>query len=292
VARKLVALALLVAFAGIARAEDFKWDPKKKAKPVEGAKSFAESSDSDKQSVRVTIGGKVAQKQDKETKTSFRALTEVVKVTDGKRTEAKVKLEKWKQTTGDEEDSCLEGKTIIIKGTGADTTWELKEKDVEVSDGATKWIEKELAKKEKPDEDALDKAAYPQKPIGDGDEWDGDAKAFAEALFKGQLEVDGEKSTFKGKLTNVHVEDGVHFGHVELKATFAMKKSDQFSEGGTITMTVVSDMSLEKDKRDGETSKLEFKLEAKGEQETPQGTATVKLKVESKREQKEGPLKD
>jgi len=296
VARRLVALALLVAFAGAARAQDkkddFKWDPKKKAKPVEGYKAFDEGTDSMKQHVKAKLNGQALPDQKKESTTTFRVLEEVVKVTDGKKTEVKFKVEKWKQSEGEEDDTCLEGKTVVVKGTGADTKWELKEKDVELSDGAKAWIDKELAKKDEEDKEAFDKAGFPQKPIGDGETWDGDAKAFAELLFKDKFEIDPEKSSLKGTLSGVHVEDGIHCGKIELKAKFAIKKSDQLTEGGTIELTITADGSLEPDKREAGTMKMDMKLEAKSNQETEQGTANVTVKVDAKREGKQGPIKD
>src|SRR5581483_4990741 len=254
-ARRFVVLALLALAASSSRADDWKWDPlnQAKAKDEVGDKFFREEDETEKQAVVATVNKKPAQNKESATHTVFRLTGETLKAEKDKATEQRFKIEKWSREAGEELDSSLEGKTITVKGTGADKTWDCEKKD-DLSEGAKAWIEKELAKKPKPgakedDEDEKKKLLYPEKPVADGDERTRDPESVAKGLFGEKMLIDKEKSSFKGKLTKVHVEDGVHYGHVEFKLSFKLKASDQWSEGGTIEITFQTDGSLEEHKR-------------------------------------------
>ncbi len=304
--RSLVALALALAFVAAARAQDtFKWDPKAKHKPAVGYKHFTEATENEKQSVRVTLEKQTLNKKDEDVKTVFRFTSEVLEVDGDDVTKESVKVEKWSRTEAEgDADTSLEGKTIVVKGKRPEKTWECKEKD-SLSEAATAWVEKELAKKrqkkgdddegEKKDEeqsDPLKKFAFPEKPIGDGEEWTRDPVKLAQAMFGDEMQIEKEKSSVKGKLTNVHVEDGVHFGHIELKIVLAIAKSEKLSEGGTVDLDAQADGTLEEDKRDAGKLKMTMKLDVKGTQQSPQGVVKVKVKVDNVVDRSTGPAED
>jgi hypothetical protein len=302
--RSVVALALALALVAAARAQDsFKWDPKVNHKPAVGYKHFTESTDVEKQSVRVTVEKQTLQKKDEDAKTVYRYTSEVLEVDGDDVTKESVKVEKWSRTEAEgDADTSLEGKTIVVKGKRPDKTWECKEKE-SLSEAAVAWVEKELAKKRKKkgedDEDAkkdedredpMKKFAGPEKPVGDGEEWTRDPEKLAKALFGDEMPIDKEKSSVKGKLSNVKVEDGVHVGHIDLKIILAIAKSEKLTEGGTVDLDVQMDGSLEEDKRDAAKAKMTMKLDVKSIQQSPQGTVKVKVKVDNTTERSSGPI--
>jgi hypothetical protein len=300
VRRTLVALSLALAVAAVARtacADDFKWDPKvKKAPPVPGYKEVADATEYHKVNVKVTQGEQVVQNVKDEATTTYKFTREIVKVDDKKKvTESVFKIEKWKiDKKGEDPDTSLEGHTVRVTGTGEAKTFKVEDdKDDKVSDGAKQWIENELAKKKKggddDEEDEHMKALFPSEPVGDGAEWKPDLAAVTKAL--GTTDYDPEKSSAKGSLTKVRVENGVHVGHIEIQVSLAVKQPGvTWKEGGVMEMTISLDSSLELDKRDAQDGTVEVKFSGKGDAEGPQGPMTFKQTVNEKRTMKAEPL--
>lgn len=298
--RSLVALALAVLFPAplAAQEKDWKWDHQKKWKPTVGYKAFKEADEDAKQSVLVTLNKKTVQKNDTDEKTTYRFTSEVLKVEGDDATEVRYKIEKWNRSDIDgEPDDSLAGKTIVVKGKRTARTWECTDKDAELSDAAKKWIGSQLAKSKKTDDekssdDQLDELGFPEKPIADGDEWKRDPAPLAKAFFGEDMEIAPDKSSLTGKLTNVRVEDGIHWGHIELKIVLEVAKGEKFSEGGHIEMTLSAESSLELDKLDSSKTKLALAFKFKNEHEAAQGSVVATVNGETTISGSEGKLVD
>ncbi len=303
-ARSFALVALLVALAAPARADDekdWKWDPLSYPKPkaVVGDRWFGEGEEASKQVIEQTAGKAKPVKREEGRQTSYRFTGETLKVENDKAVENHFKIEKWSITAKGDTDKSLDGKSLVVTGTGADTKWECKEKDADLSEAAKAWIAKELAKKPKPgksdkpeDDDDEKKLLFPEKAVGDGDEWTRDAAAIAKLILGQGIEIDAEKSSFKGKLTKVTVVDGCHVGHVEMKLILAIKPSKQWSEGGKLDLDFVVDGSLEEHKSQAAEEKLKLVLELASHRKAGDGSdATVKLVQTSEGNKKHGPTK-
>jgi hypothetical protein len=293
------ALLSLVCLAPLARGQDkdWKWDPLKhpKAKALVGDKFYAEADESEKQAFTATVDGKPAQSKDQDVRTVYRYSGETLKVENDKAADSRFKIEKWTRTSKGEKDTSLEGKTIVIKGSAAEKTWECSDKDAQLSDEAKAWVVKELVKKPKPgakddDDDKAKRALFPEKGIGDGDEWTRDVEPIVKDLFGGNFEVEKEKSSFKGKLSKVRVEGGVHYGHIELKLTLKVKSSEQWSEGGDMELTLATDGSLEEHKRQSASEKVTFTFKLENKKDTDKGAVDVKLNMDREGTKSHGPL--
>lgn len=297
--RALLPLALLLALAPLARGEDtdkdWKWDPQSqpKAKAVVGERWFWDVDEGTKQ--KISADQKVVQDQARKTVYSFKG--ETLKVENDKAVENRFTIEKWSISSGKgEPDTCLEGKTILVTNIGPETSWECTEKDAKLSPEAKAWIGAKLAKKTKPgqdDDDQGKKAFFPEKPIGDGEEWTRDPAAVAKLVLGDKLEIEGDKSSFKGKLTNVRVEDGVHVGHLELKLSLKVKANAQFSEGGTLVLDFVVDGSLEENKSQAASEKITLVYTLVNHKKADKGAAVViTVNTENEGTKKHGPVKD
>lgn len=300
--RSLVAFSLSLVLCLAARAaiaDDWKWDPKvKAAAPKVGDKDVREGEDYQKMSMKVSVGEQVVQNEKKEATTTYRYTREVIAV-DGKHvSEQLVKIAAWKQVRKDEDpDTTLEGHTVRVKTlAGAKTATIEDDKEDKVSDEAKKWVDSELAKKKKKgekdeddDEDGEMRKLFPTEPVADGAEWKPDVAKVAESM---EIHVDPAKSSAKASLTKVHVENGVHMGHLEFKLSLALViPSVTWTDGGVMEMTVAIDTSLERDKLDAATAAFEAKFSGKGEAVSPQGNATLKQNLTEKHTMTNGPEK-
>ncbi len=292
-----LALGLLVVAAPLARAQDkdWKWDPinQPKAKDVVGDKFFRESDMTESRKREAKVGDK-NDKSEAAQHTVSRVTGETLKVENDKPTEQRFKVEKWTQSVGEKSDSSLEGKTIVVKGTGAEKKWDCDDKE-KLSKGAKAWIERELARKPKPgakegEDDENEKLVYPEKPVSEGDEWTRDPEAIAKWLFGDSFPIAKEGSSFKGKLTKVHLEDGVHYGHIEFKLVLKVKPSAQFSEGGDIVVSIETDGSLEEFKRQSANEKATLEMNVENKKQTDKGEVDEKIGIKQVGAKKHGPL--
>lgn len=311
--RAAIALALLFAVAPLARGDDFKWDPKVKHKDAVGEKSTQEGETLDKQKVKVTLGGQVAQEQDQEIKTVFKASHEVKAVEKDKASEEVLKFEKFERTTKgeDEVDKSLEGQTVIIKKKDGKKSYTLPDdKDGKVSDGAKKFIEQYFAKKKKKheeegeenkndeddDEGGIDKL-FPEKPVGNDEEWTGDPEKVAKGLLGESVDLDKEKSSVKGKLTNVHDDGGIKAGHVDVKVVLKLKyvpglpMQVEWTDGGTFEINMTYEGSLELLKSDGATISMDGGLVGKAKFDAQGQKAVMKMDVKTTVKMTKSPAK-
>jgi len=275
--------------AATVKEDPFKWDAKIKPRSVVGAKFFVEGDTEDRKRTSVSVGSVAQQDPDVITRTSFRYTAEVLAASDGKASETRFTIERWKQSEGNGDDLCLQGVSVLVKHVGAVRSFSIEDRGVQLTQGAVSWLEGELTKKGKPDPDVLDRALDPPHPLGDGEEWEGDASALFSALGMKPLELDAVKSKIKGKLTNVHVEDGVHAGHVKLAFELAIRSAD--GQGtGTLSGTLELDRSLEQDKRDQESGSSVIRFDVMRNQKTARGPAVVKFQTDTTTTRRQGPL--
>lgn len=299
--RHLVALSFAVVTllaAGRATGDDWKWDPKQKRTPKAGEKSTDDVVEHRKMVTKVSSGGQVLQNMNEEATTTYKSTTEIVAVEGTKVSEKVVKFDSWKlEKKGEDADTSLEGHTVRVKGVGDKRKATIEDdKDDKVSDEAKQWVESELGKKQKKkadeegkeEEDEM-KNFFPTAPVADGAEWKPDIEAIAKEVG---LECDATKSTAKGSLTKVHVVDGVHMGHLEIKVSLATTPEGvTWKEGGTFDITISLDTSLDADKPETSDGSFDVKFGGKGEADSPQGKLNVKQQVEQKRTGKTTPVK-
>ncbi|MBI3724923.1 hypothetical protein HY251_13350, partial [bacterium] len=121
----------------------------------------------------------------------------------------------------------------------------------------------------------------PKEPVADGGEWTLDPKDAAQVLYTG-AEIDAEKSSVKGKLTQVKVEDGAHVGRVEVKGTLTLTRikvngqTIDYKDGGALEIVYVVSGSLEPERSPSRTTSIKMLFDGTGSYDTPQGKATLK----------------
>ena len=278
--RSFVVLGLVLVLAGVVKAgdDDFKWDPKKKKAPAVGDRFFTTQEDTEKAKVKIGVPGQPPQTQDQNQTIKTRLVHEVLKVADGKVVKEKITVERFLLSKGEgtDDDKSLEGKVVVVEGSGDKRSSRIVGDDESVSLEAKAWVEKSFAK----DKTEEDERIFPDKPIGADAEWTLDPKKLAEDMFPG-VEIDEKESSAKGKLTNVRVEDGFHMGHLELKIKIKLKKLPgtpfEWKEGGILEMTLGGESSLEGDKGRKKAVKMDGKLKGKAEQESEMGAVTLRM---------------
>src|SRR5581483_9591312 len=107
-----------------------------------------------------------------------------------------------------------------------------------------------------------------------------DPKTLAQKIFKG-TEIDSLKSSAKGVLKNVKVEDGCHVGEAEIKVAIQLKQIPdapiEWKEGGLVDLVVTINGSLEPEKNRKRSIKMELKLKGRAEHEGNDGLINVKM---------------
>ena len=154
-----------------------------------------------------------------------------------------------------------------VKMNGKNRTYEIENGNASVSDAAKEWIQTYLVSGDgELEQEDLRKWLAPTGPVAAGAHWTGDVATIASALFRG-AEVDPKHSTASGKLGTVKVQDGVHTGHWDAKATLKIKKSESGTEWqeGQQDVSISVDGSLELDKSNAEDLRIDLKFGGKGE---------------------------
>ncbi len=309
----LAGVVIAAVLAPAALAADWKFDPKARPKAKAGQKKTeeGETNQKEKSSISVEAEGesREVKKEDKEDKVVFKLQREVKKAEDGKATEESIKIEQWVRTaTGEPEDRCLEGQTLIVtKGAEGKTYKIVDEKEGAISDGARAWIEEYYAKKKKKnkkddaeDDDEGPGKFLPQKPISDGEEWTGDPEALAKDIFGEEGLIDPARSSVKGKLSGVKVVDGLHHGVVEVTIKLKLKSlpnmpkemAFEWTKGGEFNMTVTIDGCLELEKLGGGTYKIGGELKGEAKFNAQGQNASLKMSVKQKIAVKSTPDKE
>lgn len=285
---------LTIIGAAAATAQDkFTWDPKKKRTPKAGTRYFSEEEQTQKAKVKITIPGQPEpQNQNQASKMTFRAVHDIQAVEGDKVTKETVTFEKWQGgAEGEDDDKSLEGKVVHVEVKEGKKTYKVDGGEDGLSEAAKAFLQKSFSKEK--DEDEMDKF-LPKEPISDGGEWNIDPKAFSEALLEG-LDVDEKESSAKGKLTNVRVEDGVHFGTLEITIKMKLKKVPgtplEWTEGGNFDLTMKGEACLEPEKSRKSSMKMDGRLKGKTEQaDENMGKVEIRMDMTITAAQKEGDL--
>ncbi|MEZ0228543.1 MAG: hypothetical protein ACAI25_07940 [Planctomycetota bacterium] len=284
--RRSLALAVLV-FASLlavraeVRAEDdgFKWNATKRRAPAVGDRYFQVNEDI--QSIKSKIvRGKEETDENSFSSLKYRVVHEILGVEKDKITKERVTVERWsvQKEEKEPEDKTLTGKIVVIEGTDKKTvTYENGTEGV--SEDAKRWVEVTFARADPMEQ--IEKL-LPKEPVGDGSSWDLDTKELARDIFQG-TEIDPQKSTAKGSLKNVRVEDGIHLGDIEIKISLQLKQIPnapiEWKEGGLVDLVVTIQGSLEQEKNRKRAVKMELKLKGRAEHESSEGSINVKMEM-------------
>jgi len=272
-----------------AKADDWKFDPKKKRKHAVGDKTEEQLTQQRKIKVKIT-----AQQQipgtDQDQRLTLKVVKEVLAVSEdgSKITKSKLKVVKFELKEGKdgEADTSLEGKTITIERDGDSNSAKIDD-ETGVSDQAKRWVETELAKGDK-DNEKMDDAIFPKEPIAPDTEWKADPNKVSKALFDG-AECDKEASSATGKLSSVRVDGGLHWGLLEITMKLKLKKFPQsdmdWKDGGVLEMVMSGDGALDKESSEDGTIKVDMKLKGTAEQDAGDGNKmTIDFSMTMKQE--------
>jgi hypothetical protein len=282
-----LALSLLVVAAPFAAAQDtgWKWDPKKKRVPAVGDRIFEEGTETTDNKLKIQGPNEEPTDKGVQFTLAYRVVRECLAIEGDKVSKERIKVERWQRkplagaASQEPAESSLEGKTILVEGTGAKKVWKIEKDAEKVTDTARLWIEKDLVKKENGKADAV---LDPKEPLAPDSEWTIDPKAVAKDMF-GFGEIDPALSSAKGKLSNVRVENGAHVGTVELKLTLALKQFPAsplaWKEGGVLEVTISGENVLDQAKVGQGKMRMELKLKGKVDQESPKG-GSIKIDMD------------
>lgn len=280
--RSLVLLALLAAapFVQSVRADDdgFKWNASKKRVPAVGDRYFQVNEDLQ------TIKSKIVRGKEETDENSFsslkyRVVHEILGVEGDKISKEKVTIERWsvQKEEKEPEDKTLTGKVVLIEGASDQKKVTYENGSDGVSEDAKRWVEVTFGRADPMDQ--VEKL-LPKEPVGNGSEWELDTKKLAEDIFQG-TDIDAQKSSAKGTLKNVRVEDGVHLGDIEIRIALQLKQIPnapvEWKEGGMVDLVVTVQGSLEPEKNRKRAVKMELKLKGRAEHESAEGPINVKM---------------
>jgi hypothetical protein len=247
--RSFAVLSLLVALlVGPVQAQDdgFKWSPLKKRAPAVGDRYFQVNEDVQQIKSKI-VRGKDETDENSYSSLKYRVVHEILAVEGDKISKERVAIERWavQKEEKEPEDKSLSGKTILIEGTGDKKKITFENGSDTVSEDGKRWVDVTFGRADPMDQ--IEKL-LPKDPVRAGGEWDLDTKKLAEEIFQG-TEIDGAKSSAKGALKNVRVEDGVHVGDVEIKIALQLKQIPnapvEWKEGGLVDLVVTVQGSLE-----------------------------------------------
>jgi hypothetical protein len=279
--RRSLALVLVLLAPALAEDDGFKWNAVKRRVPAQGDRYFQVSDDV--QSIKSKIGqGQKETDENTFSSLKYRVLHEILGVEEGKISKERITVERWAMQKDEKEpeDKSLAGKIFVIEGTGERKKVTYEGNSDGVSDDGKRWVESTFARADPMEQ--IEKL-LPKEPVGDGAEWELDTKKIGEELFQG-TEIDASKSTAKGSLKNVRVEDGVHLGDVEIKIAIQLKQIPnapvEWKEGGLVDILVTIGGSLEPEKNRKRAVKMELKLKGRAQHESSEsGPISVKMEM-------------
>jgi hypothetical protein len=180
--------------------------------------------------------GKVLNEEKSIKQKAFNYVEKILAKESGKRTskvsrtyQKAVRIEK-----GQETDVGLKGKTVIIEYKDKSYHFTLQDGG-EVTGDAAKFLKEEFKNKDDQEEDQMEKAVLPKKPVQVGESWKCDVAAILKGLGKEVSEgVDAAKVEATGKLLKVYKKAGLPFGVIDVVINLPVK---QFGAGtSTIKM--------------------------------------------------------
>jgi hypothetical protein len=280
--RSLAVLAALAFAISPLRAEDdgFKWTASKKRVPAQGDRYFQVNEDVQSIKSRI-VRGKEETDENSFSSLKYRVVHEILGVEGDKISKERITVERWaiQKEEKEPEDKTLTGKVVLIEGVGDRKKVTFENGSDGVSEDAKRWIDVTFARSDPMDQ--VEKL-LPKDPVGNGAEWELDTKKLAEEIFQGS-DIDPQKSSAKGSLKNVRVEDGVHHGDVEVKISLQLKQIPnapiEWKEGGLVDLVVTVQGSLEPEKNRKRAMKMELKLKGRAEHESSDGNINVKMEM-------------
>jgi len=272
--RRALVLAALVALP-LARGDDkkkdgpFHWDPRQRPRVVAGTRTFY---DYELTASYITAIGQKGQLADVSsqslTSSSYRWIRHVLGVESGAMSEAEVKFERWRTADWSAVDSSLEGKSgSLSRARNGPIETKLDDPDG-VSEAARTWLTGELFR----NSGRLGWAEYVEDllvvrepaAVTTGCEWTRDPKMVALGMLQ-TTDVDPQRSSVTGKLEDVHLDRGVHYGTAEVKAVIQVRKLDEreyrYTDGTLMTITWRFSGSLEPGRREDAERSLSISYE-------------------------------
>lgn len=279
----LLLAAALLPFAAPALAQEpasFRWDPKKTRVPEVGERWFVEDERTYVIGTDVVVPGAPPKHQESREERRSRVVHEVVAVADGKITRRRVTVEEWQVTLpGARPDRSLEARTILVEGTGAERRATVEGGERGLSATALKWIDEELVKPKGSSGDFIE----PPQPVGEGEQWDLDPAVLAREMFR-DAEIDLAASSGKGRLANVRVIDGAHFGRLEIDIAFKLRHFPgtdfPLTGGGVVRMRMSGFGQLDPPGHKGH-GEISLRGDAAVERETPEGVRRVTMEMDA-----------
>jgi hypothetical protein len=247
--------------------------------PAVGDRWFQVDEEIQKIRSKVTIGAQDPRNEDVSKIVKYRVVHETLAVAGKTVTKERVTIERWSALTDpkEPEDKSLSGKTVVIDRAGVRPKVVYEGGDNGVTVEAKKWVEQSLAKF---DPMAQVDKIFPAAPVEPDSEWTLDTKKLADEIFKG-TEIDGSKSSAKGVLKNVHEENGIKTGDIEIKILLQLKQvldnPVEWKEGGLVDLTITVQGSLEPEKSRKRSVRMDLKLAGRADQESTSGTISVKM---------------
>jgi hypothetical protein len=160
----------------------------------------------------------------------------------------------------EKEDLGLAGKTVLIEKSG--DTYKITVDGKELTGTAAVVLGKEFRK----EKEVTDEHFLPKTPVKVGDTWKIDMAPLARDAA-GELDMDADKSSGKGKLIKVYDKGGHKFGTIEVTLDLAVNKLGggggqevELKAGSKLTATAVMDVCI-----DGTTTGGTAKMTVKGD---------------------------
>ncbi|MBI3723553.1 hypothetical protein HY251_06320 [bacterium] len=278
------------------------WDLSRKAVSRVGDRFFQEVTRTQARTLKDVRSEFRPGSDDETTSMAWRGAFEVGAVTSvGRPTAVTVKLESWRLLLPDQSrDSCLEGRTATARDIGSAGATLTLDPPVPVPSGhAQGFLDNVIARKSplSPDDESGEvDAVFPTAPVAEGAEWKIDPDPINEKVFGGTPYL-ADQSTGKGKLVRVYMEDGVRMATVD--ATLTIKHTQvpevpmEWTTGegdGVAHVHIVSDRSLEPEKRDARTWKLDFSLAGIGLRTQEEKSFFYRVHISVREVRKRGPL--
>jgi len=235
----------------------FVWDPRQRTRVVVGNRTFYDYEVGSRTNMVLTTKGDSALVTSRsEAAGSFRWVRHVVGVESGEISEANVSVERWRLNRKGVLDASLEGKTVALRRKGSKLQATIEDGDGVTAQGR-EWLDGELFRGSGrlASTEYVEDLLLIREPaaVTTGCEWTRDPRALALGML-GTTDVDVARSSVTGRLTDVRLERGVHYGRASVDAALQMRKLDmsemRFEDGALVEIEWRYEGSLERTRRD------------------------------------------
>jgi hypothetical protein len=294
--KAVLSVALLVLAAHACAEDGFKWNPAERRVAAKGTKFREELAKTDQRTLKFVVEGRAREEKHEGTE-KIQLVHSIGAVASAGVVEDTISVAAWSRAWDGDADESLEGATLTVTGEGNYRTCAI-ESGRTVTRAANAWIQTHIVKNGH-GEPALDELDWdfilPKEPVADGGSWTLDPVAFAKEVMGARTVIDAKKSSGTGKLTKVKVENGVHFGHIEVTVSLALETLGQskvrWRKGGVQEFRYVLDVSLEPRRKDGVSGVITIELAGEGTVEPPGGDPLeLEIDEKSRLEMRRSPL--